>query len=195
MKKVWTILLILLSCAAVGIGIYWYLTQATPDIKETTEEPTEKDVETTDVVVEELSVEGEIVMVEAEEIVEITEQTNGLVMFENLALDTMMLGKWQHAIDTGWYRVYTMEPAGDDYYWGREWNTSDDILEEDLTPYGNGWFKWKKDGDNVVELHMTENQIVSVPYEYKMLRLSNQEMRYKETADAEKQQFNKCLDW
>ena len=195
MKKVWTILLILLSCAAVGIGIYWYLTQATPDIKETTEEPTEKDVETTDVVVEELSVEGEIVMVEAEEIVEITEQTNGLVMFEDLALDTMMLGKWQHAIDTGWYRVYTMEPAGDDYYWGREWNTSDDILEEDLTPYGNGWFKWKKDGDNVVELHRTENQIVSVPYEYKMLRLSNQEMRYKETADAEKQQFNKCLDW
>ena len=195
MKKVWTILLILLSCAAVGIGIYWYLTQATPDIKETTEEPTEKDVETTDVVVEELSVEGEIVMVEAEDIVEITEQTNGLVMFEDLALDTMMLGKWQHAIDTGWYRVYTMEPAGDDYYWGREWNTSDDILEEDLTPYGNGWFKWKKDGDNVVELHMTENQIVSVPYEYKMLRLSNQEMRYKETADAEKQQFNKCLDW
>ena len=195
MKKVWTILLILLSCAAVGIGIYWYLTQATPDIKETTEEPTEKDVETTDVVVEELSVEGEIVMVEAEEIVEITEQTNGLVMFEDLALDTMMLGKWQHAIDTGWYRVYTMEPAGDDYYCGREWNTSDDILEEDLTPYGNGWFKWKKDGDNVVELHMTENQIVSVPYEYKMLRLSNQEMRYKETADAEKQQFNKCLDW
>ena len=195
MKKVWTILLILLSCAAVGIGIYWYLTQATSDIKETTEEPTEKDVETTDVVVEELSVEGEIVMVEAEEIVEITEQTNGLVMFEDLALDTMMLGKWQHAIDTGWYRVYTMEPAGDDYYWGREWNTSDDILEEDLTPYGNGWFKWKKDGDNVVELHMTENQIVSVPYEYKMLRLSNQEMRYKETADAEKQQFNKCLNW
>ena len=195
MKKVWTILLILLSCAAVGIGIYWYLTQATPDIKETTEEPTEKDVETTDVVVEELSVEGEIVMVEAEEIVEITEQTNGLVMFEDLALDTMMLGKWQHAIDTGWYRVYTMEPAGDDYYWGREWNTSDDILEEDLTPYGNGWFKWKKDGNNVVELHMTEHQIVSVPYEYKMLRLSSQEMRYKETADAEKQQFNKCLDW
>ena len=195
MKKVWTILLILLSCAAVGIGIYWYLTQATPDIKETTEEPTEKDVETTDVVVEEPSVEGEMVMVEAEEIVEITEETNGLVMFEDLALDTMMLGKWQHAIDTGWYRVYTMEPAGDDYYWGREWNTSDDILEEDLTPYGNGWFKWKKDGNNVVELHMTEHQIVSVPYEYKMLRLSNQEMRYKETADAEKQQFNKCLDW
>ena len=77
MKKVWTILLILLSCATVGIGIYWYLTQATPDIKETTEEPTEKDVETTDIVVEELSVDGEIVMVEAEEIVEITEQTNG----------------------------------------------------------------------------------------------------------------------
>jgi hypothetical protein len=53
----------------------------------------------------------------------------------------------------------------------------------------------EKNGDNVVEMHMTDHQIASIPYEYKMLRLSNNEMRYKETADADKQQFNKCSDW
>lgn len=191
MKKLWIILLILVAIA-IGVGVYWYLNQENQEDKDstTTEESTAVELEE-----ESTAEEDGIIIMEAEEVEEITEETHGLVTFEEIALDTMMLGKWQHATDTGWYRVYTMEPAGDDYYWGREWNTSDDIFEEDLTPYGNGWFKWKKDGDNVVEMHMTDHQIASVPYEYKMLRLSNNEMRYKETADADKQQFNKCSDW
>ena len=119
------------------------------------------------------------------------EETNGLMYLEDLDLDTMMLGKWQHVSDTGWYRTYTMEPAGDGYYWGREWNTTEDITEEDLIPYGNGWFKWKKEGNEVIEIHMTDNHIAAIPHEYKMLKLSNQEMRYKEAADADRQQFNK----
>lgn len=183
MKKVWIILLILIA-VAIGAGVYWYLGQEDKTRTATTEDSTTVELE-----------EDGTIMMEAEEVEKITEDTHGLVTFEEIVLDTMMLGKWQHATDTGWYRVYTMEPAGDDYYWGREWNTSDDIFEEDLTPYGNGWFKWKKDGDNVVEMHMTDHQIASIPYEYKMLRLSNNEMRYKETADADKQQFNKCSDW
>lgn len=192
MKKLWIILLILVAIA-IGVGVYWYLNQEHQEDKDsitTTEESTAVEIEE-----ESTAEEDGIIIMEAEEVEEITEETHGLVTFEEIALDTMMLGKWQHATDTGWYRVYTMEPAGDDYYWGREWNTSDDIFEEDLTPYGNGWFKWKKDGDNVVEMHMTDHQIASIPYEYKMLRLSNNEMRYKETADADKQQFNKCSDW
>ena len=192
MKKLWIILLILVAIA-IGVGVYWYLNQEHQEDKDsitTTEESTAVEIEE-----ESTAEEDGIMIMEAEEVEEITEETHGLVTFEEIALDTMMLGKWQHATDTGWYRVYTMEPAGDDYYWGREWNTSDDIFEEDLTPYGNGWFKWKKDGDNVVEMHMTDHQIASIPYEYKMLRLSNNEMRYKETADADKQQFNKCSDW
>lgn len=178
MKKLWIILLILAACAAAGIGMYWYLTS----------EPTAEELPTTQATEETMQMEAEVIE-------ELSEETNGLIMFEDLALDTMMLGKWQHATDTGWYRVYTMEPAGDDFYWGREWNTEDDIFEEDLTPYGNGWFKWKKEGDNVIEIHMTDNQIASVPHEYTVIRLSNLEMRYKETADADKQQFNKCPEW
>ena len=178
MKKLWIILLILAACAAAGIGMYWYLTS----------EPTAEELPATQAT-------EETMLMEAEVIEELEQQTNGLVMFEDLMLDTMMLGKWQHATDTGWYRVYTMEPAGDDFYWGREWNTEDDIFEEDLTPYGNGWFKWKKEGDNVIEIHMTDNQMASVPHEYTVLRLSNLEMKYKETAEADKQQFNKCSEW
>ena len=98
MKKLWIILLILAACAAAGIGMYWYLTS----------EPTAEELPATQAT-------EETMLMEAEVIEELSEETNGLIMFEDLALDTMMLGKWQHATDTGWYRVYTMEPAGDDF--------------------------------------------------------------------------------
>lgn len=190
MKKIWIVLLILLACAAAGIGVYWYVTKTSvPKEPSSTETLKETIVEAEEIVVEE-----EMVIME-EEVIDVTDETNGLIVFEDITFDTLMLGKWQHVIDTGWYRVYTMEPAGDDYYWGREWNTSDDIFEEDLNPYGNGWFKWKKEGDNVMELHMTDNQSASIPYQYQMQRLNNQEMRYKETSDNERQVFNKCPEW
>ena len=133
-------------------------------------------------------------VMEAIEVEDAAEPTHGLIMFEDIVLDTLMLGKWRHTADTGWYRVYTTEPAGDDYYWGREWNTSDDIFEEDLLPYGNGWFKWKKENDELLELHMTDNRGAAVPREYKMLKLNSNTMNYRETIDHEKHSFRKC-EW
>ena len=176
-KRVIIILLILLALALLvwgGMALY-------KNHCATTDTP----VESEDEAIEMESVEVEIPQ----------EETHGMIKFQDIEFDDRMLGKWQHVIDTGWYRVYTMEPAGDDYYWGREWNTSDDIFEEDLNPYGNGWFKWKKEGDNVMELHMTDNQSASIPYQYQMQRLNNQEMRYKETSDNERQVFSKCPEW
>ena len=120
--------------------------------------------------------------------------THAMMVFEEIECDTMMLGKWQNTLQTSWFRVYTTEPAGDGYCWGREWDTADDIYEEDLLAYGNGWFKWKKEGVNVVEIHMTDNHTAMIPIEYKVLLLTNNEMRYEETADADEQQFTKCID-
>lgn len=140
------------------------------------------------------SSEEGVVLIKVEAVPDIMDATHGIVYFQDITIDTMMLGKWQHAVDTGWYRVYTMEPAGDEYCWGREWNTEEDIYEEDLQPYGNGWFKWKKDGDDVVEIHMTDFQTAAIPHEYEIMHLNNQQMRYKEVADAHKQQFNKCTE-
>ena len=128
-------------------------------------------------------------------VADITEETHGMMVFEYLSIDTLMLGKWQHTLDIGWYRVYTMEPAGNDYCWGREWNTSEDIFEEDLIPYGNGWFMWKKNGNNVVEVHMTDNHTASIPHEYEVLELSSEKMQYIEKADLELQEFRKKEDY
>lgn len=137
---------------------------------------------------------GDEGMVEAIDVEDNTDPTHGLVMFEEIELDTLMLGRWQHTVDTGWYRVYTTEPAGDDYYWGREWNTTEDIFEEDLQPYGNGWFKWKKEGNELLEVHMTDNRGAAVPREYQMLKLDGEVMNCRETLDREKHSFRKIGD-
>ena len=121
------------------------------------------------------------------------EHTHGIVVFVEEELDTLMLGKWQHASDTTWYRIFTTEPAGDDFYWGREWNEAEDIYEEDLTPYGNGWFKWKKTNKDVIEWHVADNNAASIPFEYKMLDLNAEAMYFKEKRDGDKQLFRKCV--
>ncbi len=168
MRKFLTIILIILALAALLVGGYFLYQYYAME-------------------------EDESIM-EAIEVEDTTEPTHGLIMFEDIVLDTLILGKWQNTVDTGWYRVYTTEPAGDDYYWGREWNTEDDIFEEDLLPYGNGWFKWKKENDELLELHMTDNRGASIPREYKMLKLNGETMNYRETADREKHSFRKC-EW
>ena len=189
MKKIWIVLLILLACAAAGIGVYWYVTKTSvPKEPSSTETPKETIVEAEEIIVEE-----EMVVME-EEVIDVTDETNGLIVFEDITFDTLMLGKWQHVIDTGWYRVYTMEPAGDDYYWGREWNTEDDVYENDLQPYGNGWFKWKKEGEDLVEVHVTDHAGAVVPRSYKMLKLDGQVMKYREQLDSEKHLFRKIGD-
>lgn len=132
------------------------------------------------------AVEGGMVELDEEQ------HTHGVVFFMDMDIDTLMLGKWQHQTDTTWYRVYTSEPAGEDFYWGREWNESEDIFEEDLMPYGNGWFKWKKTDKEVIEWHMTDNSSATIPFEYKILDLDNMEMRYREKNDGAKQKFSKC---
>lgn len=105
--------------------------------------------------------------------------------------DTLLLGKWQHSVDTTWYRIYTLEPAGDGYCWGREWNTSEDIYEEDLLPYGNGWFKWKKEEQAVIEFQMTDIQGAVIPYEYKVLKLDVDQLHYKENFSSKQHLFRK----
>lgn len=167
MKKRGNILLLMMTLLLlVGVGVYGYMV-ANSNNRES------------------------IRLIKVKSVGDIMEETHGMMVFEDLNIDTMMLGVWQHTVDTGWHRVYTMEPAGNDYYWGREWNTSEDIFEEDLMPYGNGWFMWKKDGDEVVEIHMTDKQIAVIPFEYEIMELSSQEMRYKESTDADKQEFKK----
>ena len=117
--------------------------------------------------------------------------TGGREVFRTETIDTLLIGKWQHMVDTGWFRVYTLEPAGEGQYWGREWDTSEDIYEEDLKPSGNGWFKWRKEDKAIMEWQMTDINGVIIPYEYKLLKLDVEQLQFKENLSSEKHLFRK----
>ena len=117
--------------------------------------------------------------------------TSSKALTEEAMVGEQMIGTWQHVDESGWWRVYTSEPAGDGYCWGREWDTSEDINEEDLKPYGNGWFKWKVEKDVVKEWQMTDINGVVIPYEYKLLQLDSACMRWQEIVSLKKESFRK----
>ena len=93
--------------------------------------------------------------------------TNNLVVFEDgYVADTLMVGKWTSEANPKWYKVYYDDYAGDDFFWGKEWNEAEDVLEEDLRFHGNGWFKWRKKGDKLLEIAMQDQGVGEVPHEY-----------------------------
>ena len=118
-------------------------------------------------------------------------QTSGKALAEETMVGELLIGKWQHVDESGWFRVYTSEPAGEGYCWGREWDTSEDIYEKDLRPYGNGWFKWKVEKEVVKEWQMTDINGAVIPYEYKLLQLDSACMRWQETVSLKKESFSK----
>lgn len=127
--------------------------------------------------------------------------TNELVYFEGeeeqdglTDEDEMLLGKWQSLENEQWYRVYTDEEAKDGYYWGYEWDESEDVMEEDLNKYGNGWFMWKKRGSKVLELATADNEGQLIPRPYTITKLFYTEMTYKEANSGKKRNFQKAND-
>ena len=106
----------------------------------------------------------------------------------------MLLGKWQSLENEQWYRVYTDEEAKDGYYWGYEWDESEDVMEEDLNKYGNGWFMWKKRGSKVLELATADNEGQLIPRPYTITKLFYTEMTYKEANSGKKRNFQKAND-
>ena len=77
--------------------------------------------------------------------------------------DPAIVGTWQNAQNPGWFKVYYDDYDGDGYYWGKEWDEADDVFEEDLTYHGNGWFRWRKEGKNLKELHRMDLSDAVIP--------------------------------
>jgi hypothetical protein len=67
------------------------------------------------------------------------------------------------------------------YLDGREWDEAEDSYEEDLQPYGNGWFKYqfKTQGD-LTEIHLMDNGGADIPKEYIVSKLTDTELQYYE---------------
>ena len=67
-----------------------------------------------------------------------------------------------------------------EYKYGREWDESEDIYEDDLKPYGNGWFKYKLVKNDLTEIHLMDNGGADIPKVYVVEKLTEYELKYKD---------------
>jgi len=94
--------------------------------------------------------------------------TNSIIYFEEEVppADPLMVGRWSCVENPGWHKVYYDDDDGEGRYWGKEWDESDDVLEEDLSYHGNGWFRWRKSNDTLVEYSTMDFRDVPIAHEY-----------------------------
>lgn len=123
-----------------------------------------------------------------------TETTDKFSIFseaEDEEYNPLLIGHWQCNERPGWHRIYTDEYSGNGYYWGKEWDEDEDVSEEDLVDYGNGWFEWKMDKNDVLELAATDMNDTRVPFIYTIKKLSDTELIYIEQRSKEKRTFSR----
>lgn len=91
-------------------------------------------------------------------------------------------GLWLENNTQHFVRFTTEQSDEADYLYGREWDEADDVMEADLTPYGNGWFKYKFETTNggLHELHLMDNNGAVIPKEYVVSKLTPSELEYYE---------------
>lgn len=77
--------------------------------------------------------------------------------------DSLIVGKWQNDDNPQWFKVYYDDYDEDGYFWGKEWDESEDVREVDLNYHGNGWFRWCKNGKKLIEIHLMDAQDVPIP--------------------------------
>lgn len=97
------------------------------------------------------------------EIVDDEHPTDGVYDYALPAADAYLVGLWQETSNPLWFKAYYDDYADDGYYWGKEWQENEDVFEEDLSYHGNGWFKWKRDGNMMIELHVLSSSKALVP--------------------------------
>ncbi len=68
------------------------------------------------------------------------------------------------------------------------WDEGDDVKESDLTELGNGWFKWKLTGDELMEIHLMENGGADIPKYYTITTLSETTLTYEDS-------FGNSITW
>ena len=91
--------------------------------------------------------------------------TNTHVVFEDETpiADPAIVGRWQNAANPQWIRVYLDDYDGDGFFWGKEWDEAEDVHEEDLNYHGNGWFRWRIDKHQLLEMHTMDAQDTPIP--------------------------------
>lgn len=90
-------------------------------------------------------------------------------------------GLWLENNTQHYVRFTTEQSDEPKYLYGREWDEAEDVYEEDLLPYGNGWFKyWFESNGGLHELHLMDNQGAVIPKEYIVSKLTDTDLEYYE---------------
>ena len=91
-----------------------------------------------------------------------------------------LLGLWQEEGTEAYVRFTSETDETGEYKYGREWDEGDDVLEGDLTPYGNGWFKYKLVKSDLTEIHLMDNGGADIPKVYQVVKLTAGELEYRD---------------
>lgn len=98
----------------------------------------------------------------------------------------LLVQKWFVAQHPTSYKVYYDDPCDEaGYFWGKEWNEEENILEEDLDYHGNGWFQWCIKGKLLIEVHLGSYNNFLVPIVYEMTSLTKDRL----SLSREKKQY------
>lgn len=86
-------------------------------------------------------------------------------------------GEWVEDGTTHHVRFTSEAADEEEFFWGCEWGV-DDINEEDLIFHGNGWFKYRLNKKDLLEIHMMDYGWADIPKEYVMVKLTSSKMTY-----------------
>ena len=75
---------------------------------------------------------------------------------EVVFLEADLLGLWQEKGTEAFVRFTDEQDETGEYKYGREWDESEEMEEEYLQPYGNGWFKYKLVQNDLKEIHLMD---------------------------------------
>ena len=95
-----------------------------------------------------------------------------------------LLGLWQEDGTEAFVRFTDEADESGEYNYGRQWDEGEDILESDLKPYGNGWFKYKLVQSDLTEIHLMDNGGADIPKVYVIVKLTDTELQYKDEFGA-----------
>ena len=99
---------------------------------------------------------------------------------EVVFLEADLLGLWQEEGTEAYVRFTSEADETGEYKYGREWDEGDDVSEGDLTPYGNGWFKYKLVKSDLTEIHLMDNGGADIPKVYQVVKLTAAELEYRD---------------
>ena len=169
-KAIWVVLL-LVAVAAAG-AVTWYVLR---DEQPAQEQPEQDEVETGVTTSDGFSTDAVIFMED-----------------EMPEADPMIVGKWQSSDNPQWYKVYYDDYDEDEQlFWGKEWDESEDVLEEDLKYHGNGWFRWEKKGKELCEYSTMDYRDVPIAKIYEITYLDSTTIAYHEKSRRQPYRFTR----